>query len=281
MTRRTQFVLLGWLLRLRPAQRRRRPGGQPRWFTIWASGLVRSLLGRFNPELPHELYEAFLSLGISRRTTVSHFISHLQSFNRKERFLLLKRTLGENTFSLDPSFRKELADRIDCPVPSDAFVAMDYHLNWLQIALEYRNTSLPDSVPNDLFPLDQQVQLNQQDIDLLIAFRDGSYERVVLIEAKADTSWDNPQLNAKAERLNGIFTDGDRDVIPHFLLMSPSPSSNIETEGWPDWMMPNERLHIELPLGDELVKIEGLADGQRILRERKNRGDRWVWQKRA
>ena len=215
---------------------------------------------------------------------MSHFISHLASFNRKERFILLKKALGKDTFSLDRCFREELREQIDCPVPSDAFVAMDYHLNWLQIALEYRNTSLPNSVPNDLFPLDQQVQLNQQDVDLLIAFQDGSHERVVLIEAKADTSWDNPQLNAKAERLDGIFTDGDRGVIPHFLLMSPGRSSSIKPEGWPDWMMPNNKpLHITLPLGGELVKIEGLVKGLRILRERKyrDRDDRWVWQKRV
>ncbi len=212
---------------------------------------------------------------------MSHFISHLKAFNRKERFILLKRTLGQDTFSLDSSFRKEVECLIDCSVPDDAFVAMDYHLNWLHIASKYRNTSLPSSVPNDLFPPDQKAQLNQQDIDLLVAFQDGSDERIILVEAKADTSWDNSQLCAKAIRLDYIFRDSDKGIRPHFLLMSPSRSRKVETECWPDWMMPDKPLHIELPLGDELIKIEGLVDGQRILWERERGDGRRVWKKRG
>ena len=68
---------------------------------------------------------------------MSRIIKHLKSFNRKERFILLKRALGPEAFRLDCEFRKELGDEIGVPIPDCAFVAMDYHLDWLQVAMYF------------------------------------------------------------------------------------------------------------------------------------------------
>ncbi|MDE2668487.1 MAG: hypothetical protein OXI51_02405 [Chloroflexota bacterium] len=62
-------------------------------------------------------------------------IEHLESFNRKERFILLKEALGEGTFRLDAGFRDTLGAAVDVTIPPNAFVAMDYHLDWIQMAL--------------------------------------------------------------------------------------------------------------------------------------------------
>ena len=54
---------------------------------------------------------------------MSALIEHLRSFNRKERFILLREALGSDT--LGDAFRRRLGDCIGVPVPADAFVAMD------------------------------------------------------------------------------------------------------------------------------------------------------------
>ena len=43
---------------------------------------------------------------------MSTLIEHLRSFNRKERFILLRRTLGRDTFQLDGSFRERLGQEL-------------------------------------------------------------------------------------------------------------------------------------------------------------------------
>ena len=58
-------------------------------------------------------------------------IDHLKSFNRRERFILLHRALDfeGQSFRLGADFRRELTSCIGCNIPTDAFVAMDYHLD--------------------------------------------------------------------------------------------------------------------------------------------------------
>ena len=101
---------------------------------------------------------------------MSDLIDHLRSFNRKERFILLREALGEDTFCLDVGFRTRLGETIGEAIPADAFVAMDYHLDWLQMALYLAATPAPEwPVLNDGL-----VEANQQDIDLLVAFDEGA-----------------------------------------------------------------------------------------------------------
>lgn len=184
---------------------------------------------------------------------MSQVISYLELFNRKERFILLSHALGGErgeAFSLNRDFRKTLASEIDVLVPKGAFVAMDFHLDWLQMALYLadHNDPLHCVIPNEGNRL---VSGNQEDIDLLIAFEDaGTHEtHIALVEAKADTGWTNKQLTSKAKRLSLIFDKqsyGTELVKPHFILMSPS-RPRIETNAWPHWL--------PLQLRDGLLKV--------------------------
>lgn len=79
-------------------------------------------------------------------------IDHLKSFNRKERFLLLCEALGfdSQTFCLHEDFVEKLSGCIGHQVPSNAYVVMDYHLDWLQMALYLASEPFPpDPVFND------------------------------------------------------------------------------------------------------------------------------------
>ena len=72
---------------------------------------------------------------------------------------------GEESFRLSSGFRGELPRKLDVKIPDDAFVAMDYHIDWPQMAISsvtgiVRNEGLGDG--------------NQEDIDLLVAFETAS-----------------------------------------------------------------------------------------------------------
>ena len=85
----------------------------------------------------------------SMSTTV---IDHLKSFNRKERFLLLCDALGfdNQTFPLAEDFINKLSGCIGHEIPHDAYAAMDYHLDWLQMALYLASDPSPlDPILND------------------------------------------------------------------------------------------------------------------------------------
>jgi len=185
-------------------------------------------------------------------------IDNFKSFNRKERFILLHQALGfeGQSFRLGDSFRQELSVCLSVTVPPDAFVAMDYHIDWLQMALYLTHKSLPKSrtVRNS-----DLVCGNQEDIDLLIAFEHGETTHVVMIEAKGGTAWSNKQLLSKAARLERVFgrgRPGTDTAVPHFVMISPKKSNNIVTAEWPDWMKPNRGnpLWLELTFPDGLMK---------------------------
>lgn len=184
-------------------------------------------------------------------------IANLKQFNRKERFILLHETLGfeDQSFRLCDTFRCRLGKCLGIVVPNDAFVAMDYHLDWLQMALYLTENTQPKwPICNDNF-----VAGNQEDIDLLVCFSDGSGMHLVLIEAKADGAWSNRQLCSKACRLGRIFCEdrpSTQSVVPSFIMMSPRrPTKRLKTCSWPDWMKPcGEPIWLELPLPGNLTK---------------------------
>ena len=176
---------------------------------------------------------------------MSELIEHLRSFNRKERFILLREALGRD--ALGDAFRRRLGDCIGKEVPAGAFVAMDYHLDWLQMALYLAaHPSHPKRIPND-----HLVSGNQEDADLVVAFDSDSTTHVVLVEAKVETNWTNSQLKSKARRLSRIFGEGRPGVhlaTPHYVLASPEPPPpGISTAEWPEWMKPrNEPVWMKL-----------------------------------
>jgi hypothetical protein len=62
-------------------------------------------------------------------------IEQLPAFNRKERFFLIGKVLGNPEFRLDESFRIEVANTLQLNIPHDAYTTMDYHLEWIYATL--------------------------------------------------------------------------------------------------------------------------------------------------
>ncbi len=171
----------------------------------------------------------------------------------QERYHLLESALGDDTFTLDPQFRERLGKTLGLTVPLDAFVAMDYHLDW--IALSLYLTACPEA--GDIVPKKgalKEFNKDQMDTDLLVAFEQEGTTHLVLIEAKGDTGWTNKQMNEKAERLGPIFGAQwvkDLPVQLHFMLMSPRESKRLDPTKWPEWMKPNNKpLWMKLTMGE-------------------------------
>ena len=182
------------------------------------------------------------------------FLDTLKSFNRKERFILLHHVLGfeAQTFPLSDSFRRELAACVGIPhIPRGTYVAMDYHLDWLHLAVHIASEAGVE------WPVANAglMRGNQQDIDLLVAFEERGEIHLVLVEAKGDTYWSNDQLYSKVARLDGIFPTAGI-AVPHFVLMSPVESHRIQCDDWPGWMKREDGrpYWLELPLPDGLLK---------------------------
>lgn len=165
---------------------------------------------------------------------MKHLVDALRSFNAKERFWLIASATGNPGLSDD--FRGDLRKVVDVAVSSDAWWAMDYHLDWLEAALLSLNArqgtifSAPEPGRN--------LNRNQQDIDLIVAWDVDDLTDLLLIEAKGVTSWVNDQHKAKLDRLVGLFgVDGQGypEVRPAFLLASPSAPQRLDYSGTPSW----------------------------------------------
>ena len=176
---------------------------------------------------------------------MSTVISHLRSLDRKERFAILREALGfnPNTPSLDERFRQKLGRCIGVEVPERAFLAMDYHLDWIRLALHLAQDEQVHTKRTFKNPGFKGFNENQEDIDLLVAFEGNGTDRgkthLVLIEAKAYLPWANKQLKSKVKRIRAIFGDDgtcNDAVRPYFVLMTGRRSKNIDTDTWPSWM---------------------------------------------
>ena len=190
---------------------------------------------------------------------MSDLIEILRSFNRKERFFLICQALGlysekdEPEFKISDEFWKQLRKVIgpDIPEvpPSDVFVAMDYHLDWIAASLFlFESGKGGGNGFNNIVDGKQFIKGTQEDTDLLVAFRDAKDQdnyHTVLIEAKADSPWTNKQLESKAQKLEQIFgKDGKRysRVTPRFLVLGPKLSEGLKTDHLPEWMKQGEKL---------------------------------------
>ncbi len=156
----------------------------------------------------------------------------LESFNRKERNLLVRAALGHGNspLLLSATFREGIAKALGIgAIGADAWWATDYHFSWLagalaiyfedQEALREQGRSNPGKgkTPRRL------VEGHQEDVDLVIA----SGQDLILIEAKAYGAWNNDQIDRKLERLDlllgyhdTIRQSHDQPVNLHFLLAS-------------------------------------------------------------
>jgi hypothetical protein len=191
-------------------------------------------------------------------------IECLEKFNRKERYFLVKQTLGN--FDISPEFRILLSALTGIPVPTDAYCAMDYHIDWIYAAIEYslghkHGIRTPKGSPLN-------IAGTQEDIDMIVAFefpkKSGEYH-LIMIEAKADTSWGNTQMASKSERLKHIFGPNGKhypNIVPHFIYASPNPPQNLNCSQFPSFMdLQNGTAKIlELNYPKTFLKVERCND---------------------
>ncbi|MGE3913960.1 MAG: hypothetical protein AB7K36_31740 [Chloroflexota bacterium] len=188
-------------------------------------------------------------------------LDYLRRFNRKERFFLVGQALGNQNFRLSDQFCHDVGTELLIDVPPDAFVAMDYHLDWLYASL-HLSADGGNYGPhlNDR----KMVRAQQEDIDLLIAYQAGDQFHIVLVEAKGESAWSNQQMISKAGRFGDIFGAAGsafESVVPHFLAMSPR-RPHLRTDTWPTWMLRDGTIPwLRLDMGDGLLKISRWTPG--------------------
>ena len=136
---------------------------------------------------------------------VDEFITYLTRFNRKERFFLVGWALGNREFRLAPASRREISSLLSLDVPRDAFVAMDYHLDWIYGSAFLSATDDAEGIHSNR---DGLVSGSQEDMDLVVAFSAGETAHLIMVEAKGVTAWTNKQATSKARRLEAIFGRG-------------------------------------------------------------------------
>lgn len=204
---------------------------------------------------------------------MSTLIAHLRKFNRKERLAVMLHAfgIGSEMVTLGESFRENLQKSLgDVRIPSSVFLAMDYHLDWIHVALE-RTSNSKISLKKPFKSPCLRINRSQQDIDLLVAFNSTVNEKVltnlVLIEAKAYTGWNNKQLRLKVARLREIFGGGNSCKYPNvrhwFVLMSPEESTGIKFKNWSKWMKDKDQPRwLSYGLDDREIIIRCTEDGK-------------------
>jgi hypothetical protein len=161
-------------------------------------------------------------------------VDRLRELNRKERYYLVRAALGLREFRLHEDFANAVGGLVKLPVPADAFVAMDYHLEWVYAALISIASGAEGPFAQGPVPI---VEGNQEDADLLIAFDLDSKTHLIFVEAKGATHYSNEQLTSKLDRLRSIFgNDGGQypTVAPMLVLTSPRPPMKLKYAGWPE-----------------------------------------------
>lgn len=170
--------------------------------------------------------------------TPEGIINIFKSFNRKERFAVVAQTT-QGGFSIDQSFFNSVVDLLGVDNGKadfeGAFMAMDYHFDWIAGALGV--------IGAETFPAknDGSVQGNQEDVDLLLVFKQADECHLAMIEAKCETGWINKQTESKAKRLRMLFPEGKTPagIVPHWLLFSPKTPQKLRMDLFPDWAKPN------------------------------------------
>ncbi|MCY4390665.1 MAG: hypothetical protein OXE43_01270 [Chloroflexi bacterium] len=146
---------------------------------------------------------------------------------------------------------------------------MDYHLDWLQLALFLTRTPEPPQfIPKgDVLGEGQEdFKANQMDIDLLLVFNKGGTPHLVLLEAKMETGWSNLQMWKEAKRLRQIFGEQpDLDVVrPYFMLLSWTRPRRLEADEWTAWMTRDGKpVWMELPWPHGLSNVTRCGDDGR------------------
>lgn len=170
---------------------------------------------------------------------MSDLIDNLKRFNRKERFFLVGMALGNESFQLSDSFRRQLGELFGIDLPDRIFCAMDYHIDWIFACLYL--AFHPEAENTTVHQNHGQLTGSQEDIDFVIAYREANTYHLIFLEAKGVTSWSNAQLQSKIQRLQNIFTDTNsswrQHVEPHFAIISPAEPEKVLYGDWPHWIV--------------------------------------------
>ena len=185
---------------------------------------------------------------------IDTIVRNLKLFNAKERDHLMRFAyLGENLAYdapqrenvprrfLHEAFDAQLKARLGLdPEASCVFAGMDYHLDWLFVAL-WLSSKHPEWSPasHDLPPIEMDehnadprisdlytnfrpVMGNQEDVDLLVVYRNAEGYAIVLVEAKGSAKFDRVQLARKLIRLDRIIIrSGIEKEVFRLVLVSP------------------------------------------------------------
>ncbi len=184
---------------------------------------------------------------------MSSMIENLDRLNRKERFFLIGTVLGNPNFTLDAKFRTELSSKFGLDIPANAFVAMDYHLNWI-----YAAAVLTFSSPEKDRLWDNSggfIDGTQEDVDLLVAFTDKfDITHLIMLEAKGVTAFSNKQFEHKMDRFKKIYRKNDDwrwpNVKTYFGLVSRRKPQRLHLDKCPSWLKVDDEipwLEIQIP----------------------------------
>jgi hypothetical protein len=174
---------------------------------------------------------------------MNNLIEILKSFNRKERFHLVKMILGG--FKVSDEFRTLLKIH-GIEIPKDHFAAMDYHIDWIYASLV---CCFEGRDEKSIFKNDGRISASQEDIDFLIAYKDSQDKyNLVFLEAKGVTGWSNDQIESK----------WGGSVISHSFILSPKEPSNLEKNS--KWF--NKWIHLDM--GPSILKFVARCDNNGI-----------------
>lgn len=147
-------------------------------------------------------------------------------------------------FAVAEHLRASLGAALDLEVPANAFVAMDYNLDWLYAATRWHLDASVGSSKQP-WPDGGGLTASGEDIDLVVAWDEPS-PHVLLLEAKGFTGWSNSQLASKVKRLAVIFDEGTRETIEvRFVLVGPAAARGVRTDAWPHWLLKEGRPHFQ------------------------------------
>ena len=202
---------------------------------------------------------------------MSAMIDNLEKLNRKERFFLIGMALGNPKFKLNPIFRQRLNTKFNVVIPDTAFVAMDYHLNWIcaAAALTFSSPESGRIYENASGAIDG----TQEDVDLLVAFEDASgLNHLIMLEAKGVTAFRNRPFAHKIDRFRSIFGEtGDRwpQIKPYFGLVSPRKSKGLRYDLCPAWLKVGDKIPwFEMPIPSDRLTVFGCDEKGRSNKER-------------
>lgn len=183
-------------------------------------------------------------------------IENLQRFNRKERFYLVGRALGNPAFILGEEFRLDLSKELNLQIPKNAFAAMDYHIDWISASLAL-TSGFTTTNKHDRYGRDKlKISGTQEDIDLLVGFENSEGVHLIMVEAKGVSHFNNNQWRSKINRLKAIFGSRHPTVFPHLVLASPREPQQLDLEGCDSWMLKDGKPYwVPLYLPSNLIAV--------------------------